>query len=282
MSVKRSSAGQSSSVARGSERLGERRRQGRRRVRIALIILLLLLLGATLYALHQPFARISHVQVFGAEESLADIAFDAMRGSYLGTIPRDSTLFYPADQIRSDILARDSNIAAVSLFRSGLRSLTVRVDMRVPIAQWCGLSPTPDVGEYCYVFDSSGLIYAAADLAPDTLNSFALYSPLVGATEEPLQATISQSEKLPATFDFARQISSLGSNVTKIVIQNGEVSDILSSGTRVTYVLGNEQNAFTALSSARDSFKLDDGSIEYIDLRFDGKVYLKRKGDTVE
>ncbi len=242
--------------------------------------------------LHQPFARISHVQVFGAEEFLSDIALDAMRGSYLGIIPRDSTLFYPADEIRSDILSRDSNIAAVSLFRSGLTSLTIRVDMRVPIAKWCGLAPTPNVEEYCYVFDASGLIYAAADLAPDTLNPFALYAPLVGATEEPLghspatgealQATIDQSEKLPATFDFARQINSLGSSVTKIVIQNGEVSDILSSGTRVTYVLGNEQNAFTALSSARDSFKLGDGSIEYIDLRFDGKVYLKRKGDTVE
>ena len=48
-------------------------------------------------------------------------------------------------------------------------------------------------------------------------------------------------------------------------------------GTRVTYVLGDEQNAFTALTSARDDLNLADGSLEYVDLRFDGKVYLKKK-----
>jgi hypothetical protein len=55
------------------------------------------------------------------------------------------------------------------------------------------------------------------------------------------------------------------------------VDDRLASGTRVTYVLGDEQNAFTALVSARDYLKVADGSIEYVDLRFAGETYFKRK-----
>ncbi|MDO8566972.1 MAG: hypothetical protein Q7R58_02365, partial [bacterium] len=62
-----------------------------------------------------------------------------------------------------------------------------------------------------------------------------------------------------------------------IVIHDGEVDNNLASGTRITYVLGREQDAFTALVSARENFNLADGSVDYVDLRFDGKVYLKKK-----
>ena len=50
----------------------------------------------------------------------------------------------------------------------------------------------------------------------------------------------------------------------------------MTSGTRITYVLGDEQNAFAALSSAQSDFNLSDGSVDYVDLRFDGKMYLKK------
>ena len=78
-------------------------------------------------------------------------------------------------------------------------------------------------------------------------------------------------------FDFARELATLGSPTTRIAIHDGEVNDYLASGTRVTYVLGHEQDAFTALVSARENLNLSDGSLEYVDLRFDGKVYVKRK-----
>ena len=78
-------------------------------------------------------------------------------------------------------------------------------------------------------------------------------------------------------FNFARQLDTLGSPVTKVVLRDDEVDDYLASGTRITYVLGHENIAFTALVSARGNMNLADGSLEYIDLRFDGKVYLKKK-----
>jgi hypothetical protein len=92
-----------------------------------------------------------------------------------------------------------------------------------------------------------------------------------------MRATIAHAEKLSAAFDFARQLASLGSPVSSIVFRDDEVDEYLASGTRITYVLGYEQNAFTALKSARANLNLSDGSLLYVDLRFDGKVYLKRK-----
>jgi hypothetical protein len=135
----------------------------------------------------------------------------------------------------------------------------------------------------CYVFDASGFVYATSSSdsisspqAAQSVNSFIVYESPANENET-IGSTLPNAEKLPAAFDFARQLGTLGSTVIRVILHDGEVDDYLASGTRITYVLGNEQNAFTALVSGRENFNLADGSIAYVDLRFDGKVYLKKK-----
>jgi cell division septal protein FtsQ len=273
-----------SSAPRGSDRLAARRRTRRRRAVIALSILFVLLCAGLVYGLQQSPVRISNIVVYGAEtfptsrqESFLAIASSTIQGEYFGLIPRDSIFFFPGSRIRADIISAHPGIAAVSIFRNGLTGISIKLNERVPIARWCGLAPTPGVDEYCYVFDANGFVFAAAATSTETVNSFALYAPLVGDTEEPLRATISRADQLPAVFDFARELAIFGSPVVRVVIRNDEVDDYLKSGTRVTFVLGNEENAFTALVSARDNLNLVDGSLDYVDLRFDRKMYIKRK-----
>lgn len=265
---------------RGAGRLAERRRLRRRRGLIAFSILLLLLFGAAIWGFWQNSVRISSVIVYGADPSFADYAKTEMQGSYLGIIPRDSIFFFPASRIRSDILSAHPDIAAISIFRNGLTGLSIKVNDRVAIARWCGVSmdsTKSDLLENCYVFDASGVIYAAAASSTKTINAFVIYAPLQRAVLEPLLATIEHAEKLPAAFDFARQLDTFGAPTSSVVFRDDEVDDYLASGTRITYVLGHENDAFTALVSARDNFNLADGSIEYVDLRFDGKIYLRKK-----
>lgn len=270
------------SVPRGSDRLAARRRSKRRFIFFTLVIFILLMLGGILWGLQQSSVRIAHVEISGADQSLADIALVAMRGTYAGIIPRNSIFFFPASRIRADILAAHSDIAAVSISRNGFTGLSIKINDRAPITRWCGLSPTPGVDEYCYIFDASGYIFATEATSTQTINSFTLYAPLVGETLEPMRATIAHAEKLPRAFDFARQLNTLGSPVTKVVIRADEVDDYLTSGTLIKYVLGHENDAYTALVSARNNFNLADGSVDYIDLRFDGKVYVKKRNDKVQ
>ena len=268
-----------SSESRGGERLAARRRRGRRRLAIALCILLLLLLAAALYGLQQPSVRISHIAVYGGDESLREVAVRAMDGSYLGIIPRNSTFFIPKARIRSEILTAHPDIAAVSFFRSGFTGLTIKVIDRAPIARWCGSIGSSQVspGEQCYVFDASGVLFALAASTTEAINTFTLYASLQGESIEPMRATIAQADKLPATFDLARTLATVGPAAERIVIQSDEVTVYLTSGTRIVYVLGAEQAAYAALISARDHLNLTDGSLEYVDLRFEGKVYTKQK-----
>ncbi len=268
-----------SSAERGSPRLSERRRIRRRAGLIVFAILIILAIGAGVYGLHQSAVRISRVLVYNADASFAEYATNAMQGSYLGIIPRDSIFFFPASSIRADILAGHPDIAAVSIFRNGLTGLSIKIDTRVPIARWCSLS------DDCYVFDASGFIFATTS-SSQPLNPFILYEPL-DVSSSPIGLTLPNADKLPSTFDFARQLDTLGSpaspetssrggSVTRVVVHDGEVDEYLASGTRITYMLGHEQDAFTALVSARANMNLTDGSIDYIDLRFDGKVYVKK------
>jgi len=260
--------------------------------------------------LNQSAVRISEVNFFnlpaqaGANPALAESVKSAIQGSYLGLVPRDSIFFFPEEKIRSRVLASDTGILAVSIFRKGFTGLSIKVDMRVPVGRWCGVSrfdlnassSRSNLNADCYVFDADGFIYALSASTTETLNPFVLYAPLdsargeppVVSEVEPLRATIANADELPSAFDFARQLATFGSPVTTIAIHDGEVDMYLSSGlpstksdlvlgTRVTHVLGDEQNAFTALTSAKEKFNLADGSVDYVDLRFDGRVYLKRR-----
>ena len=293
MSERPSSAERGSPAGRRPGRsLHARRQLIRRRVFIASLVLLAAALGALVYGLQQSSVRVSHVVIYGADQSLAAIATAAMQGSYLGLIPRDSVFFIPESRIRDALMASDPSIAAVSIFRNGLTGLSVKVDYRVPIARWCGATPPALIASSteprsvagCDVFDANGFVYAST--TTDTpLNDFLLYEPLVPdqsgrsstSTGAIIGATLPHATALPAVFDFARQLITFGSPVTAVVLREDEVDDYLASGTRITYVLGNEENAFTALASARADFNLADGSLEYVDLRFPGKMYLKKK-----
>ncbi|MGD0328264.1 MAG: hypothetical protein ABSB00_00950 [Minisyncoccia bacterium] len=272
-------------LSSGRQSLAERRRKKRRRSFIAYVLLILILFGVAVWWLRQDVVRISQVNIFGADQSLATIATRAMQGDYLGIIPCDSTFFFPASRIRASILAACPEIAAVSLSRNGLTGISIKVDDRVPVARWCGAPPaggfgfstsTPDLNtEDCYFFDANGFVYATTSMA-SPINSFIVYESLLNDVS-PIGSTLPNAEKFPPAFDFARQLGTFGSPVDYVVFRADEVDDYLASGTRITYVLGDEQNAYTALVSARNNFNLTDGSIEYIDLRFDGKMYLKKK-----
>ncbi|MDE1944533.1 MAG: hypothetical protein KGH97_03530, partial [Patescibacteria group bacterium] len=265
-------------------------------------ILALVALGAIFFALDRPALRIRSVEVRGADTLLpgpapADLAEGVLAGAYFRLVPKDSAFFYPAQKIRAAIIAAHPEIAAISFGRDGLRTLVVKVSMHTAVGRWCGLAPTAGVAPYCYFFDPSGFIYAAvpeqdaSTTAPSSslVNSFPLYAPLADNAQEPMAATIARATQLPDALAFARQMASFGSPVSAVVVRSdpsspgsgggAEVDLLLASGTRVTYVLGHEEDAFSALTSAKPDLDLASGSLDYVDLRFPGKVYFKKKGE---
>lgn len=281
-----------SSVEHGntSGRLAARRKARHNFLYIASAVVMLIVLGAAVYGLWQDQVRVSHVVIYGADQSLSLEVLSAMHGSYFGIIPSDSIFFIPESKIRSSIMDNRPEIAAVSIFRNGFSGLSIKIDYRVPIAEWCGATFNPtrfDLGNSdlrsnlvgsgeCYFFDSSGFIFATSSASVKPVNSFFVYIPHE-ITESVIGTFLPNAEKFPRVFDLAREISTLGQSVSSIIFRDDEVDIRLGNGIRITYILSREQDAFSALVSASPSLSLNDKTIEYIDLRFEGKVYLKRK-----
>ena len=105
---------------------------------------------------------------------------------------------------------------------------------------------------------------------------YVVYAPLV-ATGTPYLNTIAHDSTLSHVFDLAQRIRIFHITVSTIVLRGDEVDLFLTDGTRITYVRGDERSAFSLLSSVVHDISLSDGSLEYVDLRFPGKVYFRKR-----
>ncbi len=306
--VKRKVSG-SVSVRRTS-RLSVRRRTVRRRKIMLGFILTVFFFIFVIVILRQSFMNTAHIVVTApmgiSNSSIVSIAWGSLTGSYFDIIPYSSILFFNRASVRRAILKEEPTIAAVSIKRRGLHTVGIILEPRTALSRWCGTfaSSTPsntlsqdtkNIGnDSCYLFDSSGFLYkkiASVATSSTAINNvstsiavgsttplfpYIVYAPLV-ATGTPYLNTITNEASLPHVFDLAQNIRIFHTAVSDIVLRGDEVDLFLNDGTRITYVRGDERNAFSLLLSVAHDISLSNGSLEYVDLRFSGKVYFRKK-----
>jgi hypothetical protein len=288
---------------RGSETLRKRRRRSRLRIALIFLAFVLAVAAGADWLLWQPFLRVQYIGISGYASAPAPAAARAaMRGAYFKLIPRDSAVFLPSAAIRGAVLAADANVAAAGVSRAGLDAITLKLIPRASAYMWCGAdhaAPGP-----CYETDASGVIFAqatgtlaTADAAPVSVAStsdaasaspqnfmptngeLAVFAPLATTASSVLGSAVSEAALIPPALRFARALDSLDADAVSIQLRGDEADIYLASGTRVTYVLGQEQAAADAAAAAFPTLNLTDGSIQYVDLRFGGRAYVKKTGD---
>jgi hypothetical protein len=114
-----------------------------------------------------------------------------------------------------------------------------------------------------------------------TPSSLRIYGPLADTGDNnpsPLGSVIAQANLIPNALQFIKALKSLGVPIVAFVIRGDEADLYAQSGTRITYVLGHEEVTSQVAESAFPSLNLNDGSLEYVDLRFEGKAYFKKVG----
>lgn len=265
------------------EPLKIRRAKARRMFYIGLCIFALTLIGALLYAAWMPSLRVDVVSAEGPHtEDVIRMAQEELAGTHLFIVPRNSLFFIPEAQIRSRILSEQPSIVAVSIKSSGLNAIGVIALERSSAFLWCGAShelPAPT----CYHTDADGLVFAPYEPVEPVASSTVLlkvYVPLADNATEPVSAHTGYASVLPNALRLAKTLRALGANIAALGIRNDEADFYTISGTRVTYVIGREGQAAQLAASVFPKLLLNDGSVDYVDLRFDGKVYL-RKGAPV-
>ncbi len=261
---------------------------------VSLVALAVLLcVGAVLYVFWMPALRIQEVKAsgYGDIEALETIAHQALKGTYGGMVPRNSFFFYPERAIRAQILDAYPALSAVSISRTGFDALAIKASARVSAFWWCG---TPEnlsarIGD-CYEADVEGFVFAkAVDLQAEEATSSASSNQMLHVYAEldsssttesyPLRGRVLGTHTVPEILRFVRAIQAFGIPVASIAIRGDEADLFVEPSTRITYVIGHEREAVKSAEAALKGLNVVDGSLEYIDLRFDGKVYLKRRGE---
>lgn len=255
-------------------------------VSVILATLALLLCASGVYASWQPTLRIQTVDVQGEGASEVKAIVEKETLGTIGIIfPRDSSLFFPEERIVNSIKDVLPQADEVTVARNSFQSLYITVTSRESAFVWCG---DPDIErldtDQCYFMDKSGFVFREAGAYSEIKNISQLTSISTKLTRStttdsyPLRASAEGLDHLPNIATLVQRVSGLLAPVTHISIRTDEVDLLLEGGTRVTYVIDEEEKAESLLRSSLPELANNLAELEYIDARFDGKVYVKRKG----
>jgi len=278
-------------IARGKKPRVESReplKKRRKKVQKAFVIVVLALIAISIavffYVAWLPAFRIQTIAATGPHaEEVKLIAARTLEGTHAFVLPRNSLFFIPEHDVRANILVEHPDIEAVSISASGLTELSITTLPRAEAFVWCGATRELADG-LCYSANAEGLIFApvSPSIAPTT-EALRIYAAIEGQEwSTPIKARIWYASRIPEALRFIKAMQSLGANVVSVSLRADEADLYTEAGTRITYVLGREQEAAGIAASVFPQLSLNDGSVSYVDLRFSGKAYFKRAGEVAQ
>lgn len=260
------------------EPLKKRRKKTQKALVVVCAVFLALILALLIYLAWLPALRVSSVSATGPHSAEVELlARQTLYGTHALVLPRNSLFFVPEDDIRARILSAHPDVEAVSIAADGLTSIRVTTLARAEAFLWCGAARAA-AEELCYSANAEGLVFAMA--TPDvasTSEALRLYAPLEGHDgPTPVNARIGYASRIPEALRFVKAMQTLGADVISLSFRDDEADLHTAAGTRITYVLGREEEAAGIAASVFPQLELNDGSVQYVDLRFSGKAYFKR------
>lgn len=259
----------------------------RRRARVVAFVALCILgtlFGASIYLANMNRFLISEVEVEGNEATtdreIERVVWEKLEGKYIWLYDKSNGLIYPRGDIRQELYSRIPRILDADFELEDSRTLVLSVRERVPHSIYCQevLSLTDPSG--CFFIDETGFIFSQAPFFSGEVY-FIFYS------DEPPEDPL--GERFLPESDFLK-LSSLIDGLEKLGVELVAFGDlgtkdeyhlILKNGARIMW---KSSESFESVAKNLESFLLDesiagDGEfldrVEYIDLRFENKVFYK-------
>ncbi|OGI63492.1 hypothetical protein A2914_02700 [Candidatus Nomurabacteria bacterium RIFCSPLOWO2_01_FULL_41_21] len=249
-----------------------------------------------------PKLNIANIEVVGNKivetDDIKKVAEGELTGFYLWFLPKTNFTLYPKGRIALLLGEQHTRLKDINLNLKKDGVLEISVGERVGLYTWCG-ETLPSLGvkpeeTKCYFMDESGYIF---DEAPYFSND--VYLKFFGITDKGVSEDPTGSRYLPDYFSamthFMENIISLDIKPSSLLVkENGKVkgeieiylsSNILPpSAPRIIFNKGDDlvklaENLQASVDA--DPFKTElkekREKLEYIDLRFDNRVYYKFK-----
>jgi cell division septal protein FtsQ len=283
-------------IARLKFRTEEARR--RARIRLALKISFLsfgavLFLGCVTFVCHHDLLRIKQifVQTDGSlsNDELAATIKNELQGTYFGFLPKDSVFLNKIKSLETALHTQHPRIAKTNVQRAGFSTIHATVEERTPSALWCGdvvppiayekttedMRTTEELWGNCYLIDKTGFIYANAPFFSG--NMFPRYYGSLN-TAEPIAQQYMPTDQFEAWQNFYTSLTHKDSVPQALLfVDERDIELYLTNGLRV--LIPRDQTPEVILErliTLLESDTIDkDKKVNYIDLRFGNKVYVK-------
>ena len=244
------------------------RKKLRLRRRVFAILGTLVFLGAVSAILYVPFFAIRGIEVQGArhtdtvalEQDVRPL-IEAYR--YL-VLPNNHILIYQKRKIEKFILQTYPSVETVDVHIDTSRKLIVRIKDRKPLGVWCG--------DVCYLYDTSGVIFK---------KSFAYTGALFVSWRDVEKKQVALLEQVSCK-DLCTDVVFMNFlknyRIEKAVIGEQQLELVSADG----YVIKSEISASSTMSRIQRIVESDPEllkGIEYVDVRFQNKVFYKERGE---
>ena len=253
-------------------------------VRVAIVIFFVcaVVVFGLVYTLRLDRFQIHSVVVSDAnilkKEDVEQAAQTMLSGSYVWVIPKTNTFLFSASSAEKKLIEQFPAIQSLNVARDGMQSLTIDIVERKPHVLWCA-PHADDKAEECYFADTTGLIFSRAPYFSGGV--YFIYRGGIPA-DTALGSYILPSQKFEELERFVAQINALHMNVSGVTIK--EEGDFDLELTSNVHLLCSGATSYDdTLSNISALLKSDTfatstlSSLEYIDMRFGNKVYLKKK-----
>ncbi len=281
-----------------SERLRELKRKQRRIFFLKLSVFLVLftgIIGGSIYLLRLPKLQITNVTVRGnviiQEQDVASFVQNALAKPYLGIIPRTNMFLVPKRTLTESISEQFPRFKRVTIEQQKDRTLLITVLERESIYLWCVGAPgepsTPDEPNPCYYVDDTGYVFSEAPYFSGTIY-FKFFGELVDLGDTPVGAYVLSSDYFKQIIRFKESLEAISMKPTGFVTYDtGLVAFLFSStfsDTQQKIIFSQENNIENIISNSISAITAEPlagklakefSQLEYIDLRYDNKVYYK-------
>ncbi len=254
----------------------KRREQLYMRVGIGSALFFVCVIGILLGLRHESII-ITNVHVEGhkvlQESDVRAIAQKELTGSYAYLIPKASAFFYAKKSIENALLTTHKRIKNVSIQRSSLTSISIRITEREPVALWC-----TDDEVTCYFMDAAGYIFAES---PTYSGSVYVLFKKGMMPETVVGSQYMPEDEFSLISFFIAQLERLSLVTRSFEATADEYVLHLTGGGRILFVRGgNLDKVLLALETTllSESFKRHElTDLDYLDLRFSNKAVVKWK-----
>lgn len=276
---------------RSKQHIRKRRAARLRRLKLytlGAVFVLAILVGLT----HLNAVKINSITV-DTEPDISDSAVQeevpvALEDRWLWLIARDNILLLPRAEIRNQIRALSSRIKAVDVNVTGLRSVEIMVEAREPVARACGAEASE-----CHFIGADGLLFSSDEESDTDLLTYHIASPLRGGTQLLPTATFrsinafiaaledinldAQQVEIQEGGDLVIPVTSLttATSTDAVDLRVNMYKDLEQTAANLQTVIANRSFVAEGTGGDAPAEPISPFSLEYIDMRFDNKVFYK-------